>query len=292
MENWREKMDKALQISGKGERTREGYIRSVRMLGEFYGKLPGAVEEDELRDYFVHRKTIDKWAPNTLRIAYCGIKFFFLHVVQADWHILSILKAEREKRLPTILSQEEVWKVLGCVNKLHNRAFLTTVYTCGLRLQEARSLEVSDIDSDRMLIHVRCGKGARDRYVPLPEDTLKLLRVYWSEHRNPRLLFPARGQGDKLAPTSDRPMSKSSVQGALRRAVKRAGINKKRISVHTLRHCYATHLLETGVPLPVIQRYMGHSQIASTMIYCHLTTKGWSDAYDIINELMKGKDNE
>jgi len=292
MEDWRENMDKALQVTGKGERTREAYIRSVRMLGEFYRKLPGSVEEDELRDYFVHRKTADKWAPNTLRIAYCGIKFFFLHVAKQDWHILTILKAEREKRLPTILSQDEVWKVLGCVKKLHNTAFLTTVYNCGLRLQEALSLEISDIDSDRMLIHVHLGKGSRDRYVPLPEDTLKLLRVYWAEHRNPRLLFPARGQGDKLAPTSQRPMSKSAVQGALRRAVKLTGINKKRVSVHTLRHCYATHLLEAGVPLPVIQKYMGHSMIASTMIYLHLTTKGWNDSYDIINDLMKGKNNE
>ena len=291
MEDWRENMDKALQVTGKSERTREAYIRSVRMLGGFYGKLPSEVEEDELRDYFVHRKTADKWAPNTLRIAYCGIKFFFLHVAKQDWHILAILKAEREKRLPTILSQEEVWKVLGCIKKLHNKAFLITVYTCGLRLAEALSLEVSDIDSDRMLIHVHLGKGSRDRYVPLPENTLKLLRVYWAEHRNPRLLFPARGQGDKLAPTSERPMSKCAVQGALRRAVKLAAINKKRVCVHTLRHCYATHLLEAGVNLKVIQKYMGHSMIASTMIYLHLTTKGWDDAYGIINDLMKGKDN-
>ena len=121
MENWRENMDKALQVSGRGTRTRQAYIRSVRMLGEFYGKLPGQVQEDELRDYFVHRRTKDNWAPNTLRIAYCGIKFFFLHVARQDWHILAILKAEREKRLPVILSQQEVWQVLGAVKKLHNQ---------------------------------------------------------------------------------------------------------------------------------------------------------------------------
>jgi integrase/recombinase XerD len=292
MENWRENMDKALQIAGKCERTRQAYIRSVRMLGEFYDCLPDTLTEDQLRDYFVHRKTVDDWAPNTMKIAYCAIKFFFQHVIRRDWHILSILRAETEKRLPTILSQEEVWKIFGCVKKLHNAAFVTTVYTCGLRLHEALSLEVTDIDGERRLIHVHRGKGARDRYVPLPENTLKLLRKYWAEHRNPRLVFPARGQGDKRAPISDCPMSKSSVQGALRRAVKRARINKKHISVHTLRHCYGTHLLEAGVSLPVIQKYMGHRSVMSTMIYLHLTTKGWDDAYSIINSVMKGSDNE
>jgi len=292
MENWRENMDKALQVAGKCERTRQAYIRAVRMLGEFYDGLPDAVTEDQLRDYFVHRKTVDDWAPNTMKIAYCGIKFFFQHVVKRDWHILSILRAETEKRLPTILSQEEVWQVFRCIKKMHNIAFATTVYTCGLRLHEALSLEVTDIDGERKLIHVHRGKGARDRYVPLPEATLALLRRYWASHRNPCLLFPARGQGDKLAPTATRHMSKTSVQGALRRAVKRADINKKRISVHTLRHCYGTHLLEAGVNLPVIQKYMGHRSVMSTMIYLHLTTRGWNDAYDVINDLMKGDKHE
>lgn len=287
MENWYEKSIKALQLNGMAERTQEGYTRAVRMLVEHFDKTPDLISEEELQEYFLHRKNICKWSPNTMRICYSGIKFFFVNVLRRDWHILDIIRAQSEHRLPTVLSTEEVRDALSRVTSPHNHAFLSTVYSCGLRLQEARHLEVSDIDSGRMMIHVHRGKGAKDRYVPLPHATLALLRKHWATHKNPRLIFPALGRNGKGS-DGQSPVAVSTVQGALRSAKRAAGIQKRGVSVHTLRHSYATHLLEAGVNLRVIQRYMGHSRLETTMIYLHLTTKGQEDAFKIIDQLMAG----
>jgi len=288
MQDWYDKMVKALQLNGKGERSQQAYARAVRMLVQFYGKSPDEIAEEELQDYFLHRKNVSKWSPNTMRICYCGIRFFYQHVLQRDWHILNILRAQTEHRLPSVLSLEEVRKLLGCVKTAQNYVFLSTVYSCGLRLQEAQHLEVSDVDSKRMMIHVHRGKGAKDRYVPLPHSTLKLLRQYWASHRNPTLLFPALGRDGLGAHDAQSPMAKSSVQGAFRKAKFEAGIRKRQVAIHTLRHSYATHLLEAGVNLRVIQKNMGHARLETTMIYLHLTQKGHENACKLINEIMEG----
>jgi site-specific recombinase XerD len=284
---WYKQMTKALQLNGKAERTQEAYVRALRMLVQFYGKSPDVLTEEELQEYFLHRKNVSRWSPKTMRICYCGIRFFYQNVLQRNWHILNILRAQNEHRLPTVLSVEEVRRILECVKTPHNYTFLSTVYSCGLRLQEALYLEVSDIQSQRMMIHVHRGKGAKDRYVPLPHSTLGLLRRHWATHRNPTLLFPARGRNGRNASVCQTPMAKSSVQGALRRAIGEAGIHKRQVSIHTLRHCYATHLLEAGVNLRAIQKYMGHAQLETTMLYLHLTSKGHEDAFQLIDHVME-----
>lgn len=289
---WYDRMIKALQLNGKGERTQEAYARALRMLVQFYGKSPDLISEEELQDYFLHRKNTNKWSPNTMRICYCGIRFFYEHILQRNWHILGILRAQNERRLPAVLSVEEVRSILACVKTFQNYAYLSTVYSCGLRLHEGLHLEISDIDSTRMMIHVHRGKGAKDRYVPLPQSTLHLLRRYWVTHRHPCLLFPALGRNGREAKEAQSPMAKSSVQGAFRRAKLKAGIRKKDVSVHTLRHSYATHLLEAGVNLRVIQKNMGHTQLETTMIYLHLTQKGQEDACQLINQVMEGLDHD
>lgn len=204
-----------------------------------------------------------------------------------NWHTFELIRAERERRLPDVLSANEVWSIIKTVNTPQNKAFLTTVYTCGLRLNEALFLQVGDIDSQRMRIHVHGGKGAKDRYVPLPAATLALLRDYWKTHRNPKLIFPSLGRSGKDGPRAQKPMAKGSVQGALRRVIKQLQINK-RVTIHTLRHSYATHLLEAGVNIRRIQQYLGHNSFNSTLVYLHLTTQGHERAYGIINDLMKG----
>jgi integrase/recombinase XerD len=284
---WHFKMDKSMQVNGMGESTREAYLRSMRQLVEHYDKAPDLISEDELLDYFIHRQNVTGWSPATMRICYSGVKFFFKHVLKRDWHLLTIAQARRERRLPAVLSRDEVKKIFSLVRPFHNYAYLATVYSCGLRLQEGLYLEVSDIDGPRKLIHVHRGKGAKDRYVPLPESTYALLRRYWRTHRNPSLIFPAVGRGGQEGPTSQMPMSIEGVQGALRKAKFAADIKKKGVSVHTLRHSYATHLLEAGVNLRVIQKNLGHSNIETTMIYLHLTNKGMEDAYQIINSIMQ-----
>ena len=288
MIDWYQKSINTLQLNGKAERTQEAYTRAVRMLSAFYSKPPDEITEQELEAYFLRRRNVDHWSANTMRICYCGIRFFFVQVLQRNWHLFDILRAKNEGRLPAVLSREEVHRILSAVRTKHNHAFLSTVYACGLRLQEALHLEISDIDSQRMMIHVHRGKGAKDRFVPLPRATLTILRTHWRSHRNPRLLFPARGRNGRSAVTATTPMAKSSVQGALRHAKRAAGIGKRGVSVHTLRHCYATHLLEAGVNPHVIQRYMGHASLESTMLYLHLTHKGTEDAYALIDRVMEG----
>ncbi|MDO8724343.1 MAG: site-specific integrase [Syntrophales bacterium] len=283
---WHSKMDKSMQVNGMGESTREAYLRSMRQLVEHYDKMPDHITEDELLDYFIHRQNVTGWSPATMRICYSGVKFFFKHVLKQDWHLLTIAQARRERRLPSVLSREEVKKIFSLVRPFHNYAYLVTVYSCGLRLQEGLYLEVADIDGPRKMIHVHRGKGSKDRYVPLPESTYNLLRRYWRTHRNPTLIFPAVGRGGQNGPTAQIPMSIEGVQGALRRAKHAAGISKRGVSVHTLRHSYATHLLEAGVNLRVIQKNLGHANIETTMIYLHLTNKGMEDAYQIINAVM------
>jgi site-specific recombinase XerD len=286
--DWYQQSVNALTLAGKGERTVEAYTRALRMLVQFHGKAPYEIGEADLEAYFLHRRNVDHWSPNTMRICYCGIRFFFVSVLGRDWRLFQYLRARSESRLPAILSCEDVRSILSCVHTPHNHAFLCTVYACGLRLQEALFLEISDIDANRMMIHVHRGKGAKDRFVPLPHATLALLRAHWKRHRNPSLLFPAYGRDSRSGGTSTTPMAKSSVQGAFRQAKSLAGIHKTAVSVHTLRHCYATHLLEAGVNLRVIQKYLGHSSIETTTLYLHLTRKGEENAYALINTVMEG----
>jgi site-specific recombinase XerD len=292
MNDWYQRMVATLQLNGKGEPTQKAYTRAVRMLCEFYDKTPDLISEPELQEYFLHRKNVNRWAPKTLRICYAGIRFFYINVLARDWHILSILRAQNEHRLPAVLSVEEVRSLLAQVKTSPHYVFLSTVYSCGLRLDEARHLEVSDIDSQRMMIHVHRGKGAKDRYVALPHSTLLLLRSYWRTHNHPRLLFPARGHKKIHAHQATQPVAKSSIQDVFRQAKRAAGVLKKGVAVHTLRHSYATHLLEAGVNLRVIQRYLGHSRLETTMLYLHLTQKGQEDASQIINHVMEGLDHD
>ena len=223
-----------------------------------------------------------------MRICYSGIRFFSQHVLKRDWHTLSLIRAQTTHRLPAVLSVEEVRRLLKAATPLHNQAYFTTVYSLGLRLHEALFLQVSDIDGQRLQVHVHRGKGAKDRYVPLPEETLMLLRAYWKTHRNKTWLFPATGRDQQQGPTATSPMSRASVQGAFRTAKHRAGITKTGVAIHTLRHSYATHLLEAGVNPRLIQRYLGHTQLETTMVYLHLTQTGHEDAYARINALMQG----
>jgi site-specific recombinase XerD len=278
----------ALHLSGTSERTQQSYVREVRLLAQFYSKSPAVISEQELQAYFLHRKNVDGLAPASMRICSSGIRFFYQHVLQRDWSTLALLRAQTAHRLPAVLSVEEVRRLLAAATPMHNQVYFTTVYSLGLRLHEALYLPVSDIDGQRLQVHVHRGKGAKDRYVPLPTDTLTLLRTYWKTHRNKPWLFPATGRDQRQSPTAISPMSRASVQGAFRKAKQRAGLTKTGVAIHTLRHSYATHLLEAGVNPRLIQRYLGHTQLETTMIYLHLTHKGQEEAYERLNTLMQG----
>ena len=281
----RQRMIECLQLRGLSARTQEAYVRAVRQLAEHYHKSPDLITEEELRQYFLYLKCVKHYARNTTTIAICGLKFFFERTLEKDWTTFNLVRPAPEKKLPVILSMEEVRQILGCLRLPGYRVCLSTIYSCGLRLQEGTHLQVADIDSARMMIHVRHGKGAKDRYVPLPARTLQLLRQYWLRHRNPVLLFPAEGREHIDLAKAREPMSKSSVQQAFRAALKDSRLNK-RASVHTLRHSWATHLLEAGVNLRLIQEWLGHSSPATTSVYTHLTAKAEQLGARVIDQLM------
>lgn len=285
MTELRKKMIECLQLRGLSERTQEAYTRAVRQLAEHYHKSPDLITEEELRQYFLHIINVKHYSRNTTTIALCGIRFFFEQTLNRNWNLFNIVRPAPEHKLPVILSLEEVREILNRVRLRRYRVCLSTIYACGLRLQEGIRLAVPDIDSARMMIHVRHGKGNKDRYVPLPQRTLELLRDYWSTHRNPVLIFPAEGRDHINLSKATEPMSKSSVQDAFRAALKQSGINK-RASVHTLRHSWATHLLEAGVHLRLIQEYLGHSSPATTSVYTHLTVKAEQLGAEAINRVI------
>jgi integrase/recombinase XerD len=283
-----ESMIHDMTLHGYGERTREAYSRAVRQMWEFLGVALEEITEEQLRQYFLHRKNKDKWSSATMRIAYAGIKFFFEHTMRRDWHTLSLIRAEAERKLPVVLSIEEVRSILAHFRTPQNKAYFTAVYSCGLRLLEGLNLQVPDVDSHRMLLHVHRGKGAKDRYVPRPESTLEVLRAYWKQHRNPLWLFPSLGRGGRLGPIATMPMAKQTVQGALRRVLRELPQIKKPVRVHTFRHSYATHLLEAGVNIRLVQQFLGHASLTSTMVYAHVTRSGHDEACERINVLMQG----
>lgn len=234
----------------------------------------------------LHLKQVKKYSRSACTIALCGIKFFYEHTVHRDWPTIELVRPPQEHKLPVILSLEEVRRVLGLVRLERHRVCLSTIYSCGLRLQEGIGLRVGDIDSARALVHVHLGKGAKDRYVPLPQRTLELLRAYWRTHRNREWLFPAPGRAGGGESSATVPMHCGGVQEAFRLALAQANIHK-RASVHTLRHAYATHLLERGIDLRHIQEYLGHNTPSTTSIYTHLTDKANRRAAQSINALMQ-----
>jgi integrase/recombinase XerD len=282
----RERMRQDLQLAGLSERTQEAYLRSVRQLAEHFRTRPDRLTEAQLREYFLFLKNDKKFAAASLRLAFHGIRFFYRRTVPRDWPILEQLRIRPVRTLPDVLTRDEVHRLIGAVRTPHNRAYFWTLYSLGLRLTEGLHLQLSDIDGARRLVHVHRGKGSRDRYIPLPPRTLLTLREYWATHRNPRWIFPAVGRDQRSAHTAEHPMERTSVQGALRRVVRKLDL-KKRVHIHTLRHCYATHLLEAGVSLRLIQAYLGHRSLKTTMLYLHLTSQGQEDAVRRIDDLMQ-----
>jgi integrase len=277
-----------LKLRGYSESTQTLYVTAVRQLCEHFGKSPGRITEEDLRDYFLYGKNVKNWTRSTSTVALCGVKFFYENTIKRPWPTLLFIRPGHEKKLPVVLSRNEVHALLSNIRLLRYRVCLTTIYSCGLRLSEGIHLKVEDIDGDRGFISVRKSKGHmgdKDRNVPLPQKTLELLREQWKSHRNKIWIFPSAGHGRKNMPYATTPVSNSSVQVAFRKALKTAGINKK-ATVHTLRHSWATHLLEASINLRLIQAWLGHSTPATTSVYTHLTEKATTAAAKTISELM------
>ena len=282
----RERMSQDLKLRGMAQRTHDGYLREVRKLACHYHRSPDQLTEQQVGDYLLYLINDCQFAPGSLRVAYSGIKFFYTHTEPRPWDILHKLRIPKQKTLPDVLTTDEVHQLIAAVKQPRNAVYFWTVYSLGLRLEEGLQLQVGDLDAKRMMVHVHRGKGAKDRYLPLPESTLQILRNYWVTHRNPQLLFPAIGRNKQAAATTTRAMDATTVQGCMKRVVAKLQF-KKRVSIHTLRHSVATHLFEAGVSLRWIQKFLGHSSLQTTMIYLHLTEHGEQDGRDKLNQIAQ-----
>lgn len=273
----------ALALQGKSDCTIDLYSRSVRRAFEYFNRSPDDLTQTELKTYFSDLLKTHSWS--TVKVDRCGLQFFWKHVLDKKWDWINIVKPPRIQCLPDFLTRKEFQKVISAVKKIRHKIYLFTVYSMGLRLGEALNLKTSDIDSQQMKIHIRQGKGNKDRFVDLPEITLLALRAFWKTHRNPNLIFPNQNGTPETIRKADTPMDREGAQEALKGALRDCGI-KKRISIHSLRHSFAVHLVEDNVHLRHIQELLGHSDPQTTALYTRLSEPAMQNRSQAINKIM------
>lgn len=261
----RRRMLADLRMRNYSPRTEKVYVSHVAQFARHHGRSPEELGHEEVRGYLRHLIEDRKVSRSAFNQAICALRFLYGVTLERPEMVARVPYAKREKRLPAILSPEEVGRLLEAVEDPKHRLVLATVYAAGLRVSEVVALRVSDIDSDRMTIQVRQGKGRKDRLVMLSPVLLEELRRYCRWARPADWLFPGQKPG--------RPLTTRTVQKACRRAVEAAGLgSERRITIHTLRHSFATHLLEGGTDLRLIQTLLGHNSLRSTAIYTHVST--------------------
>jgi integrase/recombinase XerD len=256
--------------------TIEAYVAGVARFAKHFGRSPDQLGPEELRTYQLEMLR-QQFSWSTFNQTVAGLRLFYRITVGRPEQVPSIPYGKRPKTLPTILSPDEVVQFLDATKPGRDRALFQTDYACGLRLSELTHLQVPDIDSKRMLVVVRQGKGRKDRLIPLSARLLEVLRGYWREYRPRPWLFPGRG--------GERPLSDGMVQGLCQQVVGRAGLTKP-TTTHTLRHCFATHMLEAGVDLLTLQAMMGHRSLHTTMGYLHLSGTRLREAPSLLDRLM------
>ena len=254
----RQRLIEDLQVRNYSPRTVEAYVAAVVKLTRHFMRAPDQLTSEELRAFQVHLLSV-KTSWSQFNQIVCGLRFFYSTTLGRSEVVETLPYGKRPKVLPVVLSMEEVAQLLAAAKPGRERMLLETAYGCGLRISELLGVQVTDIDASRMVVTVRHGKGAKDRQVPL-----SALRRLWSTHRHPRWLFPGK--------TPAQPLSDGMVQRIAQRVVKRAGLRKK-ATLHTLRHSYATHLLEAGVDVVTLQKLLGHSDLSTTARYLHLSTR-------------------
>lgn len=257
-------MQRDMQLRGLSPRTQESYLQKARDFARHYGKSPDQLGDEEIRAYLQHILIVKKVSDSTYRQAYGSLKFLYQTTLKRALTFEKIPSLKNRRKLPVVLDQSEVEALLAATPNLKHKTILMIIYSAGLRLAETTLLKLTDIDSKRMMIRIRHGKGGNDRYTILSAVALETMRQYWRKYRPSQWLFEGPGK--------DRPISDRLIQYIFKTAKKLAGLTKP-ASVHTLRHSFATHLLEAGTDIHHIQTLLGHKNIQNTTIYLHLRRK-------------------
>jgi site-specific recombinase XerD len=277
MTELRRRMIEDMRLHGLSEGTQGTYVEAVKYLARHFNRSPDELSQEDIREFFVYLSQTRHLAKSTIRVHLFAIKFLFRHTLQRPWPVLDLMRIKCDQKLPVVLSRDQVRQVLATIDRPAARFSAVMMYACGLRVSEAVVLRPEDIDSRRMVVAVRNGKGRKDRYVPLPQSTLELLRGYWRRHRPIPWLFPNQ--------SGTRPIRCDAVRKCIQAAARQSAINKT-VGCHTLRHCYATHLLEQGLDLRSIQALLGHRSIRSTIRYLHMTASTLRNVHRSVNDLM------
>lgn len=291
MTELREKMIRAMELFNLSKNTQRSYLRSVSGLAKHYMKSPDQITKEMIEDYFLYLKRDKGRAPNTIGSVISGLRFFYNHVVCQEHLAPNNTFGKKPRKLPTVLTKGQIWKIINAPENKKHRLIIMATYSAGLRAGEVIALKPEHIDSQRMLIKVVDGKGRKDRYTLLSEKFLKELRQYYRTYRPKQYLFTSSYKGKAS-------LSYESVREIYNKARKKAGI-KRGAGMHTLRHSFATHLLEDGYDIRKIQVLLGHSLLSTTMIYVHVSHQTLSkirsplDSYDPQeeNKNERGDDN-
>jgi site-specific recombinase XerD len=263
MSRLRKKMIRAMELKDFSERTQEAYLAAVKGLSAFYKKSPELLNQEEVENYLLHLKHIGK-STSTRNVAIAGLRFFYEKTLQSEKVFLNFPRRKKPMILPEVLGTAEVARIINAPDNIKHRVILMTAYSAGLRLSEIANLKIKHIKTARMQIRVDQGKGRKDRDTLLSERLIKELRIYYKAYRPESWLF--------FSKTRHTPLSKTSIQRIYNKAKKKAGINRGR-GIHTLRHCFATHLLSGGADLRSVQEMLGHVDISTTQIYTHVDSE-------------------
>jgi len=285
------RFQETMRLRSLADATREEYLRFVRKLAARCGGDPSALDEAAVRAHLLRLKDEHHYSPSSMRTAVAAMRAFFGLHLGRDWKLFDLVRSPSAQKLPVVLTREEVARLFAVVRVPRFRTLFRLIYACGLRIGEAVTLEVRDL-REAGRIHIREAKGNKERHVPLPEAMLHELRAFWRTHRHPRWIFPGVGRGwreqpERVAHLADavEPMGVGSVQHCLRLARADAKLPQGTV-VHTLRHSYATHLLEEGVSIRLISAYLGHASLETTLIYTHLTAVNESHARAAVARLI------
>ena len=283
-----------LKLRSLADTTRSEYLRYVRKLALHVKRDPAELDEARVRAYLLRLKTEHHYSASTMRTAVSAMRNFYGKLLGHAWKLFDLVRCPDRKALPAVLTRAEIARLFAAIKEPRFRTILKLIYGCGLRIREATTLEVTDIKSDPYRLHLHHTKGQKERYVPLPPAMLAELRAYWRTHRHPRWVFPGVGRGWREGPggrerlhQAAEPMGAGSIQHCLRLIVPVARLPEGTCP-HTLRHSYATHLLEAGVSIRLIAQFMGHSSIETTAIYTHLTAVNEGHARAAVSRLIDG----